>query len=313
MKKILVTGGLGFIGSHFIDLALKNKYKIYNYDKINYASNLDYLPNNKNYNFTKIDIVDIKDIPNCDYIVHFAAESSVDLSIYDSCPFVNSNILATYNLLEILKTRKQKKLNIPTIIYIGTDEVFGDILKGSNSEMTYMNPSNPYAATKACAEMLIGAWSRTFKIPFRITRTTNNYGNRQHYEKLIPNCIINSLKNNKICIHGTGEYIRNWIHVEDNCNAILKVMEKGRDGQIYHISSSEEYSVLEIVKIILGNFDRTINENTVSFVKNREGQDIRYSLNNEKIKKELDWEQTKTLKNEISNIINFYKHKHNGK
>jgi len=302
VSTILVTGGLGFIGSHFIELALKKGYRVINYDKVTYASNINFSPESENYSFTKVDIKDLKTLPRCEHIVHFAAESSVDCSIEDSAIFIESNILATYNLLELIRKEKNK----PTLTYIGTDEVFGDIIDGSFKETTYRNPSNPYASTKACAEMLIGAWGRTFDIPYRITRTTNNYGTRQHYEKLIPNCINRFLNDEKILIHGTGEYIRNWIHVKDNCDAILQVMERGTDGELYNISSDEEYDVLQIIDIVLSQFGEEISSDTTDFVPNRPGQDIRYALDSSKIKKELGWEQERKLKTEIAKIIKFY-------
>ena len=200
MKTILVTGGLGFIGSNFIDLVLSKGYKVINIDKITYASNLAFRPDSPQYSFIKQDIKDMKSLPYCDYIVHFAAESHVDRSIANSNPFIDSNILGTYNLLELLKNQKRDNFALgweykdPIFIYIGTDEVFGDIEEGSFSENDRHNPSNPYSASKSCAEQLVKAWSRTYGIPYRITRTTNNYGPRQHEEKLIPSCIVSCLR-----------------------------------------------------------------------------------------------------------------------
>ena len=314
MKTILVTGGLGFIGSYFVDLVLSEGYKVINIDKVTYASNVNFSPKpESNYQFIKDDIKDLKNLPYCDYVVHFAAESHVDKSIANSDPFIDSNVLGTYNLLECLRNQKKDNFALgweykePVFIYIGTDEVFGDIEAGFFKEDDRHNPSNPYSASKSCAEQLVKAWGRTYGLPYRITRTTNNYGPRQHEEKLIPRCITNCLKDAPIPIQGTGEYVRNWIHVKDNCEAILSVMEDGINGQTYHISSPEEYSVQQIVFMILNKFGLSV-ENNVSYVPNRSGQDVRYALDNGKIKKELGWKTRYTLSNSLDDIIKEYRH-----
>lgn len=314
-KTVVITGGSGFIFSHFVELLLERGYKVINIDKLTYASNPDFKPSSPNYSFIQADIKDLKEIPYCDYVVHAAAESHVERSISNSDPFIDSNILGTYNLLELLKNKKIENMqmgweyNEPIFVHVSTDEVHGDIEKGFFSEAAPHNPSNPYAASKASAEMLVKAWARTYGIPYRITRTTNNYGPRQHPEKLIPRCITNCLRGEKIPIQGTGEYIRNWIYVKDNCNAILKVMEEGKNGETYNISSNEEYSVIQIVTMILQKFGKEFSEETVDFVQNRSGQDWRYGLDNKKIIHELGWEQKHRLVDVLDDMIEDYRKK----
>lgn len=298
-KTLVVTGGLGFIGSHFIDLALQNDFSIINIDKVTYASFLPINPyfNKKypgRYQFIKKDINDLKMLPPCDYIVHFAAESHVDNSIEDGSIFVKSNVLGTQHLLNLLVDMKKKnqpgdQTQLPVLIYIGTDEVFGDIGKGFFKETDQLNPSNPYSASKAAAELLITAYARTYGIPYKITRTTNNYGDRQHSEKLIPNCMLRVLRNEPIRIHGAGQQVRNWIHVKDNAQAILDVMLKGKINSVYHISSPEEYSINEVAAKILKIFNRPIDVTTIAYIPDRAGQDVRYALDCGKIRAELNW------------------------
>jgi len=312
MKTILVTGGLGFIGSHFIELALQRGYSVVNVDKVTYASNTDFKPTDRAYSFHQHDVKDLEGLPHADYIVHFAAESHVDRSIANSDPFMNSNVMGTYKILELLKNKKIEQMELgyeykePVLIYIGTDEVFGDIEEGFFKEGERHEPSNPYSASKSCAEMLVMAWGRTYKLPYRITRTTNNYGERQFPEKLIPRCITDLLAGKKIPIHGTGEYVRNWIYVKDNCEAIFKVMDSGKDGESYHISSDEEFSVLQIVQMIATKFGKDPND-VIEFVPNRSGQDVRYALDNSKIKRELGWEQENSMSDVLDRIIASYK------
>lgn len=292
MKKILITGGLGFIGSHFIKLLLDREYYVINIDKMTYAirKDLDF-EKNKNYQFIKADIANITNLPpDIDYLVNFAAESHVDNSIKDSLDFLRSNVEGVYNLLELIrKTDKEKR---PVFIHISTDEVYGDILEGSFKETAKLSPSNPYSATKAAADQLLNGWSRTYGIRARICRSSNNYGYGQHAEKLIPKTMKLSFKGLKVGIHGNGMYKREWTWVEDNCNAILLAMEKGKDGEIYNISAGEELTNIEVVKKVLKVMGQP--ENFFEFIKDRQGQDIRYSINTDKIKK-LGWVPIMTL------------------
>lgn len=315
-ETVLVTGGLGFIGSHFIQLLLERGHKVINIDKVTYASNeeigKEFEKNYPNeYTFIKKDIAELDELPFCNYIVHFAAESHVDNSIRDSSPFIQSNIIGTYNLLRLLIKSKADNMihfwhsKIPIFIYIGTDEIFGDIEEGFFKEGDCYNPSNPYSASKAAAELLVKSWSRTYGIQYKITRTTNNYGERQHPEKLIPMAITQALSNKKIIIHGDGSYIRNWIYVKDNCEAIYTIMKKGSINQDYHISSNEEYSVNDIVKMILKCFNKSLNSATCEYIQNRAGQDVRYALNSDKIKK-IGWKQKHNLIESLPKMIKYY-------
>lgn len=309
-RTFIVTGGLGFIGSHFIEKALNKGHKVINIDCETYASNKD-LKFSGNYTHIKEDISKIKDLPHCNVIVNFAAESHVDNSIEDSFNFVRTNFIGVYNLLEIIKNKNINhamsawEYECPLFVQISTDEVFGDIETGSFVESDSHTPSNPYSATKSAAEQLVTAWGRTYKIPYIITRTTNNYGPRQHTEKLIPRSITNILKGEKIPIHGSGSHIRNWIHVDDNVDAIFEIIEKGKVNQSYHISSSEEYTVEEIVKIICKKMNVNYNEVTKN-VMDRSGADVRYALDNSKVL-DLGWKQRRFLENELEKIIEVYR------
>lgn len=303
---IIVTGGLGFIGSHFIELALEKGFSVVNIDKVTYASdpNINSAFKRKypaQYVFIKKDINDLKELPDAKYLVHFAAESHVDNSIKDGSVFIKSNVLGTQNLLSIIAQKKDK----PEFIHISTDEVFGDTETGFFKEDDIMRPSNPYSASKAAAEMVVLAYARTYGIPYKITRTTNNYGSRQHPEKLIPRSIVSILKNEPIPIHGTGEQVRNWIHVKDNVRAIYEIMTKGSLGEAYHIASGEELSVNQIAKTILDSFEKPWNAQTVQYVADRSGQDIRYALDSSKIRA-LGWIPQDSLKEHISKLIYKY-------
>ena len=287
--KLLVTGGLGFIGSNFILDALKNtNYEILNVDAQFYGSNhynLIEAENSEKYSFVKGDITDKKLIEtlisDCDCVVNFAAESHVDRSIFDPTPFLNSNILGTFTILDIIKNQKKK------LVHVSTDEVYGTILQGSATENTRFNPSSPYSATKASAELLINSYVKTYGVDAVITRCTNNYGPRQFNEKLIPKVIGLCNENKKIPVYGTGTSIRDWIHVEDHCKAIMLVLEKGTSGESYNISSSNEVSNLALVKKILQFLNKS--EESIQFVEDRPGEDTRYSLDSSKIYQELGW------------------------
>ena len=287
--KLLVTGGLGFIGSNFILDALKNtNFEILNIDAEFYGSNhynLIEVENSEKYSFVKGDITDKKLmeilISDCDCVVNFAAESHVDRSILDPTPFLNSNILGTFTILDIIKNQKKR------LVHVSTDEVYGTILEGSATENTRFNPSSPYSATKASAELLINSYVKTYDVDAVITRCTNNYGPRQFNEKLIPKTIGLCNENKKIPVYGTGTSIRDWIHVEDHCKAIMLVLEKGITGESYNISSSNELSNLTLVTKILEILNKS--EENIQFVENRAGEDTRYSLDSSKIYQELGW------------------------
>ena len=304
--KLLVTGGLGFIGSNFILDALKNtNYEILNVDAEFYGSNhynLIEVENSSKYSFVKGDITDKKLMENliseCDCIVNFAAESHVDRSILDPSPFLNSNILGTFTILDIIKNQKKR------LVHVSTDEVYGTILEGSAIEETRFNPSSPYSATKASAELLINSYVKTYDVDAVITRCTNNYGPRQFNEKLIPKTIGLCNENQKIPVYGTGASIRDWIHVEDHCKAIMLVLEKGKSGESYNISSSNEVNNLTLVTKILEILNKS-NEN-IQFVENRPGEDIRYSLDSSKIHRELGWTPKISFDEGLEKTVQWY-------
>lgn len=291
--KIMVTGGLGFIGSHFIDIALNKGYRVINVDKITYASrkDLDHFNKNKNYEFIKKDICDLQNLPkDISHIVNFAAESHVDNSIGNSLPFIKSNIQGVYNLLDLV--RRTKKENRPTFIQISTDEVYGDITEGSFTENDKLQPSNPYSATKAAADQLVMSWGRTYEIKYKICRSCNNYGFAQRAEKLIPKTMKLAQKGIKVGIHGSGLYKREWIYTGDNCEAIFLIMTKGKNNEVYNISTGVELTNIEVVKKVLKVACQP--EDFFEFIEDRPGQDIRYSANSEKVKS-LGWEPKMTL------------------
>ena len=308
----LVTGCLGFIGSFFIEKCLSLGHSVTNIDKITYASNTD-IKFIGEYKFIQEDICDIKEIPNCDIIVNFAAESHVDNSITESFNFLNSNVKGIYNLLEIIKNNKIKsalaaqKYVSPLFVQISTDEVFGDIAEGFFKEEDRHKASNPYSATKAAAEQILFAWARTYDIPFLMTRTTNNYGKRQHPEKLIPRVITKLLSGEKAPIHGNGSYIRNWIHVEDNIEAILHVIDLGTLNEVYHIASEEEYTVNEIVERICRVLNLNFKDRT-DYSSDRVGADSRYALDFQKIVK-LGWTPKRSLEESLIEIVEHYRNK----
>jgi|TARA_B110000438_G_scaffold303499_1_gene365254 dTDP-glucose 4,6-dehydratase len=306
--KILVTGGSGFIGSNFISRSLQksNKIKIINLDALLTGSNHKNLPkmDSKRYNFVKGNICNktlvSKLIKKVDCVVNFAAESHVDRSIVNSKKFVNSNILGVHTILEELRNNKNVKM-----IQISTDEVFGDIDKGSFYENDVLNPSNPYSATKAAAEMLVKSYVRTYDLDVTITRCVNNYGPRQFPEKLIPKIILSSLQGVPIPIHGDGKSRRQWIHVFDHCDAIFKIMKKSKKSSpVYNIPGNFESSNLDLVKKILKIMDKS--DDLIKFVSDRPGQDKRYAIKSRKIKKELNFEPKIKFNDGIFSTINWY-------
>jgi len=309
--KILVTGGLGFIGSNFIIHILKNyqNYKIINVDAELHGSNHDNLTEIKNderYTFVKGNITNKKLIEElvskCDCVVNFAAESHVDRSIFDANPFLVSNIRGVFTILEAIRQQNKR------LVHISTDEVFGTILDGTATEKTRFNPSSPYSATKASAELLINAYFVTHNCDVVITRCTNNYGPRQFAEKLVPKTIVLAEKNKKIPIYGTGKSIRDWIYVEDHCEAIMLALQKGKSGESYNISADNEIDNLTIVKQILRLLERP--EDDLQFGEGRPGEDVRYSLDSTKIRNELGWMQKTSFEQGLEKTIQWYNENH---
>jgi len=281
--KFLVTGGRGFIGSHFVELVLQKGHQVVDIDFMTYASNKK-LPwdSNPNYEFIRDDISKIKHLPPCDIIVNFAAESHVDNSINSSEIFFESNTKGVYNILELLRGKVYSR---PLFVHISTDEVYGDIRDANFTEEDKLNPGNPYSASKAAAEMYVLAYNKTYNIDYLITRSSNNYGERQYLEKLVPQ-IIHCLKNNKkIPIHGDGSYIRDWIYVKDNVEAIYHLINIGAKNETFNISANNHMTNLEVVEEISKWYKIENYLDKINFVQNRMGQDIRYSIDCTKLKK----------------------------
>ena len=296
-NKILVTGGRGFIGSHFVEKCLSNNHEVIDIDNMTYASNRS-LPwdNHQNYKLIEDDISNIKHIPPCDVIVNFAAESHVDNSIESPKIFFESNTRGVFNLLELIKG---KIYNRPLFFHISTDEVYGDIRDYWFTENDKLNPGNPYSATKASAEMLVLAYNKTYNLNYIITRSSNNYGPRQYCEKLIPK-IIDSIRNDKkIPIQGDGSYIRDWIYVKDNIDAIYHILNNSQHDNIYNISANNHLTNLQVTEQVCSWFGIKDYEHHIEYVTNRVGQDIRYSISNTKLVN-LGWEPER-----INGLYNF--------
>ena len=317
MKKIIVTGGLGFIGSNLIELLLKKKFRVINIDKVAYSSNFyntkDF-SQNAHYKFIKCDLNNKSKLskiiflhkPLC--IFNLAAETHVDRSIDGPESFIISNILGVFNLLEIFKkySAKNKKTRL---VHISTDEVYGDILKGRSHEEFPYKPSSPYAASKAASDHLVSSYVRTYKIPAIVTNCSNNYGPKQHPEKLIPKLIYNILNNKSLPIYGNGKNSREWIYVEDHCEALLKVFQKGKIGEFYNIGSNKNLNNLEICKYLIrvAKEKIKIGKNVkIEFVKDRPGHDVRYALDSKKILNRLGWKTKMNFKKGLEKTFLWY-------
>ncbi len=305
--KLLVTGGLGFIGSNFITKILdeKSDFEVINVDAQLHGAdkrNLSGIENNENYEFVNGNITNKRLmeelISKCDAVVNFAAESFVDRSINDANPFLVSNIRGTFTILDIITKQKKR------MIQISTDEVFGSLPKGSADEQTKFNPSSPYAATKAAAELLINSFSITHNSDVVITRCTNNYGPRQFPEKLIPKTIILAKQERSIPIYGNGKNLRDWIFVDEHCDAVYEILINGKAGQAYNISANNEISNVQIVHKILEIMGKS--NDLIEFVEDRPGHDQRYSLDSSKIKNEFGWSTKINFGEGIRKTIEWY-------
>ena len=314
-KNIIVTGGLGFIGSNLIDLLISKKYSVINLDKVSYSSNFYNLKEHKNntkYKFIKCDLnskkilnILLKYKPIC--IFNLAAETHVDRSIDGPRKFINSNVLGTLNLLEAFKTFSSKHNS--KLVHISTDEVYGDILKGRSDENYTYKPSSPYAASKAASDHLVYSYMRTYKIPAIISNCSNNYGPKQHPEKLIPKLIYNIINNKELPIYGKGKNSREWLHVKDHCMALFKVFEKGKIGEFYNIGSNKNLNNIQITKALIKiakNFIAIGNRVKIKFIADRPGHDQRYALNSNKIKKKLKWKPQIKFDNGLKETFLWY-------
>ena len=317
MQKFLVTGGLGFIGSNLIDLLLKKKFYVINIDKITYSSNFyntKEFTNNKNYKFIKCDLNNRKKILQIlkkfkpKGIFNLAAETHVDRSIDGPKAFVKSNILGVFNLLEAFKIYSKKNHNV-RLIHVSTDEVYGDVLKGRSKEDDQYKPSSPYAASKASSDHLVQSYIKTYKTPVIITNCSNNYGPKQHPEKLIPKLIYNILNNKTLPIYGKGKNSREWIYVSDHCDALLRIFKKGKIGNFYNIGSNLNLNNLMIVKKLLsiGTKKVKLGKNVkIKFVKDRPGHDLRYAINSNKLRKKLKWKPKTKINNGLEKTFDWY-------
>ena len=315
-ENLIVTGGLGFIGSNLIKLLLKKNFSVINIDNVSYSSNfynLEDLPK-KNYRFIKCDINNKKKLVNIFKvykplaIFNLAAETHVDRSIDSPKSFIESNIVGVFNLLEAFREHYKKFKKIK-LIHISTDEVFGDILKGRSNEDYPYKPSSPYAASKASSDHLVSSYVRTFKIPAIVTNCSNNYGPCQHPEKLIPKLIYNILNNIPLPIYGDGKNSREWIYVEDHCDALFQVFKKGKIGEFYNIGSNKNYNNLEITKKLINISSQHIklgNHVKIKYVKDRPGHDKRYALNSDKINKKLLWKSSTGINKGLKKTFLWY-------
>jgi dTDP-glucose 4,6-dehydratase len=308
--KLFVTGGAGFIGSNFIRYVLERRSedRIVNYDKLTYAGNLANLSSVKDsprYSFVCGDICNALAVEEvmkgCDAVVHFAAESHVDRSISGPAPFIESNVAGTLNLLEVAR-----KLRPERFVHVSTDEVYGEIPAGEFAdEGSSLRPSNPYAASKAGADLLVSSYVRTYGIPAIITRSVNCYGLFQFPEKFVPLIITNAFKDKPLPIYGDGRQQRQWLHVEDNCRGVFAALEKGRVGEIYNIGSPEIEENLSLARRLLLLLGKP--ESLLSHVKDRPGHDRRYALRCEKIEKELSWKPQIPLEEGLRKTVDWYK------
>jgi dTDP-glucose 4,6-dehydratase len=281
-------------------------------DKMTYAANKDLLEEFKkysNFSFVHCDINDLKFLYDCDYVINTAAETHVGNSIASSIEFIKSNIDGVHNLLELIKNHRGENVKKPTLIHFSTDEVYGDIEEGAHTENDLLKPSNPYSATKAAADMLVMAWGRTHKVPYVIVRPTNNYGIGQYVEKLIPKACKNLKLGKKIPLHNNGTPIRNWLHAQDTADAIITIIESGVENEIFNICGGFEQSNITTVEKILKEYFGKYNiSNYIDISYNRQGQDVRYALDDSKLRI-LGWESKKQFDIELKNIVNYYKDK----
>ena len=316
-KVVYVTGCLGFIGAYVTEACLKQGWHVIGVDKITYAAQPDRLHDFETYGpnmfkFIKADINDLDRLYDCDYVINTAAETHVDNSIVSSKEFLHSNVNGVQHLLELV--RSKERFRMPTLLHFSTDEVYGDITKGAHKETDLLKPSNPYSATKAAADMLILAWNRTFKVPYVIVRPTNNYGVGQYAEKLIPKtCKLLQLEK-KIPLHNNGTPKRTWLHAKDTADAIITIIHSGVQNEIFNIGGNSELQNIEVVKKILSIQDGRENlfdgelDDFCDFSYHRDGQDVRYSLDDSKLRK-LGWSNKCDLDKELPTVVTYYRNK----
>jgi len=310
MKIVYVTGCLGFIGSYVTRKCLQRGWMVYGIDKCTYVANrglLEEFGQYDNFTFLEKDIKDLDHLYDCDYIINTAAESHVGNSIIDSEDFISSNIMGVRNLLDLVRNKPENCNRRPIMFHFSTDEVYGDIVEGEHTEEHLLHPSNPYSAAKAAADMLVLAWARTYNVEYIILRPTNNYGIGQYPEKLIPLSVKNMMRGLKIRLHNNGTPIRNWLHADDTAEAVMAIIDSGNVNEIYNVAGGFEQTNAETVrKIVSVHHDTDDWKEFVDFSYSRQGQDVRYALNDDKLRS-LGWEPKKIFDEEIASIVEYYK------
>lgn len=322
--KILITGGAGFIGSHLVRLMVNKyvDYMIYNLDSLTYAGNLENLrdiENKKNYKFLKNDIRNFDEINNVfkeyrfDCVIHLAAESHVDRSIKDPLKFVETNVIGTVNLLNAFKNLWVENFTGKKFYHISTDEVYGSLdEEGFFTELTPYDPRSPYSASKASSDHFVRAYGETYKMPYLISNCSNNYGEFQFPEKLIPLFINNVLKKSKLPVYGDGNYTRDWLYVKDHAIAIDLIFHKGKIGETYNIGGFNEWKNIDLVNLLCDILDKKLkyknftSRNLISFIKDRPGHDKRYAIDATKINEELGWKPSVTFEEGLSITVDWY-------
>ncbi len=302
---------MGFIGSYVTRKCLERGWFVRGIDKCTYAANtslLEEFNNYKNFIFEQKDIRELTHLYDCDYVINIAAESHVENSIVDSNEFINSNIVGVKNLLDLVKSKSENCNARPVFFHFSTDEVYGDIGDGVHYETDLLKPSNPYAAAKAAADMLVVAWARTYDINYVILRPTNNYGIGQYPEKLIPLSIKNLLRGKKIRLHNNGTPIRNWLHADDTAEAVMAIIDAGTINEIYNVAGGFEQKNIDTVRKIIKSYYNTDDswEQYIDFSYNRQGQDVRYALDDSKLRA-LKWSAKKIFDDELIKIVDYHK------
>jgi dTDP-glucose 4,6-dehydratase len=310
-RVVAVTGCLGFMGAHFTRACLARDWKVWGIDMITYAARpelLDEFKRHRDFHFTQADIADMTHLYEVDLIVNFAAETHVDNSIMDPRRFLHSNVAGVHNLLELIRGKRNYEL--PVLVQLSTDEVYGDVVGAVHTETAALKPSNPYSSSKAAADMLIFGWNRTYDVPFKIVRPSNNYGAGQYPEKLIPKAVKYLNLEKPVPVHGSGDYVRSWLHVEDLVSGLMAVIDRGENNTIYNLPGPAELQNLEVIKRIVhhyfGGRPPQPFEDYVKLNYVRMGEDVRYSMSGDRIAG-LGWKPLKDFDEELSKLVAHYR------